>query len=183
VFSEAVPGLPISSLIDVRSGYNQKMLHQDSRDYMAFQMMQGLYRPTRLVKGATIPVSTFVRVSQIILNTVLQPITEIFVDNVRAKGRKSGYGNKVVEGVPGVRKFAMDHLQNLDNILADVQRAGATIPREKSDWGWNRVTIVEFVSREAGRWPLPSKFDKLWNWHWRAMCTECRAYFGLCTYY
>jgi len=28
----------------------------------------------------------------------------------------------------------MEHLQNLDNLLADVERAEATISGEKSDW-------------------------------------------------
>jgi len=60
-FSEAFTGLPISSLIECHSGYDQKRLHEDSRDYMAFQTTQGLYRPTRLVQGATNSVSAFVR--------------------------------------------------------------------------------------------------------------------------
>jgi hypothetical protein len=41
-FSEAFAGLPISSLIDLDSGYDQKRLHEDSRNYMAFQTTQGL---------------------------------------------------------------------------------------------------------------------------------------------
>ena len=48
-FSEAFAGLPICSLIDFHSGYDQKVLDKDSRDYMAFQTTQGMYRPTRLV--------------------------------------------------------------------------------------------------------------------------------------
>jgi len=47
--SEAFAGLLISSMMDVHSGYNQKMLNENSWDYMAFRTMQGLYRPTRQV--------------------------------------------------------------------------------------------------------------------------------------
>jgi len=86
--SEAFAGLPISSLIDFHNGYDQIMLHEDSWDYMAFQTVQGRYRPTRLVQGATNSVSAFVRVSRKILNTHLGSISETFVDNVGVKGPK-----------------------------------------------------------------------------------------------
>jgi len=67
-FPEAFAGLPISSMIDCHSGYDQTMLHEDSRDYMAIQTTQGMYRPTRLVQEATNSVSAYVRVSRKILN-------------------------------------------------------------------------------------------------------------------
>ena len=77
----------------------------------------------------------------------------------------------------------MEHLQNLDNVLADVERAGATISGETSDWYWNRVKIVGFVCGEAGWWPQASRVDKVWNWPRSENRTECRAFSGLCTYY
>lgn len=45
-FSEAFAGLPISSLIQIHSGYHKKILHTDRRDYMAFQALQSIYQPT-----------------------------------------------------------------------------------------------------------------------------------------
>jgi hypothetical protein len=88
---------------------------------MAFQTTQGLYRPTRLVQGATNSVSAFVRVALKILNAHLGSIAEILIDDVGVKGPKSRYGEEEVEGLPGVRRFVMEHLQNLDNVLADVE--------------------------------------------------------------
>jgi len=182
-FSEFFAGLPISSLIDFHYGYDQKRLHDDSRDYMALQITQGLYRPTRLVQGATNSVTAFVRVSRKILNAHLGSIVEIFVDEVGEKNPKSRYGEEEVEGLPAVRRFVMEHLQNLDNVLADVERAGATISGEKSDWCWNGVNIVGCVCGEAGRWPQASKVDKVWNWPRCENRTECKAYLGISTYY
>jgi hypothetical protein len=85
--------------------------------------------------------------------------------------------------LPGVQRFDMEHLQNLDYVLADVERAGATMSGEMSDWCWNGVKIVGFVCGEAGRWPQASKVDKVWNWPRCENRTECRAFLGLCTYY
>jgi len=44
--------------------------------------------------------------------------------------------NKVipVEWRPGVRRFVTEHVQNLDNVIANVVRAGATIAGEIFDW-------------------------------------------------
>jgi len=47
-FSEAFAGLPICSQIDFHTGCDQKMLHEDSWDYIAFQTTPTMYRPTRL---------------------------------------------------------------------------------------------------------------------------------------
>jgi len=182
-FSEAFARLLISSLTDFHSGYDQKMLHEDSRDYMTFQTAPGMYRPSRLVQGATNLVSAFVRVARKILNTHLWSIAEILVDDVGVNAPKSRYREKEVEELPGVQRFVMEHLQNLNNVLPDVERAGATISGEKSDRCWNGVKIVSFVCGEARRWPQASKVDKVWNWPWCKNCTECRAVLGLCTYY
>jgi len=77
----------------------------------------------------------------------------------------------------------MEHLQNLDNVLADVERTGATISGGKSDWCRNGVKIVGGVSGEAGRWPQTSKVDKVWNWPRCKNRTECSTFLRLSTYY
>ena len=175
-------GQPNSSLIDFQSGYDQKMLQEDRQDYMASKTTEGMYRVTKVVLGATNSVSAFVSVSRKILNSHLVSIWEIFIDHLGVKGRKSRYGEEEVEGPPGVRWFLMEYLQNLDNILADVKRPGATISCGKPDWCWNGVNIVRFVCGEVGRWPQASKLDKVWNLAWCESHTECRASVGLCAY-
>ena len=77
----------------------------------------------------------------------------------------------------------MEHLQDLNYVLADMERAGAAVSGEKSDGCWNGVKMVGFVCGEAGRWPQVSKVDNVWNWPWCENRTECRAFLGLCTYY
>jgi len=163
-FSTAFAALRIALLIVFPSRYNQKMLHKDSRDNMAFLTMQGMYRPTILVQGATNSVSVFVTVSRKTLNAHHGSIAKTFVHNVGVKGSKSRYREEEVEGLPGVRRVVMEHLQNLYNILADVERATATVSGEQSDWYSNGVKIVGFIYGEVGRWPQASKVDKLWNW-------------------
>jgi hypothetical protein len=103
-------------------------------------------------------------------------------DNVGLKGPKSRYGEEEVEGLLGARRFVNEYLQNLDNVLADMKRAGATLSGETSHWSWNRGKIVGFVYGEPGRWQHASKVDKVWHWPRCENRSECGAFLGLCTY-
>ena len=157
---------------------------------MAFQTTRGMYRPTRLVQGATNLVSAFVRLTRKILSPHLGSIAEVFIDDIGVKGPRSRYNDEEVEppvglpaGLPGVRYFILEHLQNLDKVLIDVERARGKISGEKSDWGRNGVKIGGFVGGEAGRWPQASKIERVANWPPYGNRMECRAFLGQCTYY
>jgi len=99
------------------------------------------------------------------------------------KDPKSRYEEEEVEGLPAVPTFVMEHLQSFNNILANMERAGATISGEISDWCWQGVQIVEYVWGDAGRWPEGSKGNKVCNCPWCENRTKCRAFLGLCTLY
>ena len=77
---------------------------------------------------------------------------DISFDDVGVKVPKSRYGGEAVQRLPGVRKVVMEHLKNLDNVLADVERAGATMSGEQSDKCCNTIKMVGFVCGRAGRW-------------------------------
>jgi hypothetical protein len=61
-----------------------------------------MYRPTRLVQGATNLVSAFPRISRKMLNSHLGSMTEIFIDDVSVRGPKSRYSEEEVDRLPGV---------------------------------------------------------------------------------
>jgi hypothetical protein len=114
-FSEAITGLPISSLIHIHSGYDQNVLHKDSSDYLVIRAAQGMYWPTRLLQGATISVSSFVRVSWKTINTHLKSIVKIFFPNVIVKHPKSPYSEDVVHVLSGDRRFLIENHPSIEN--------------------------------------------------------------------
>jgi len=57
----------------------------------------------------------------------------------------------------------MEHLQNLDTLLAEVERAGDHISGEKLDRFWYGVNSLEFVCGEVGVWPQVSNVEKVSN--------------------
>jgi len=136
-----------------------KNLHEDTRDYIAFQTTAAMHWPTRQVLGATNPVSAFVKVPRKMLNAHLWSIVEKVIDDVSGKSLKSRDQEVEGDGLSWDRTFVMEHLQNRNNILAHVGRAAATMSGEKSDWSWNGVNVVRFVCGEAGMWLQGSRFN------------------------
>ena len=53
------------------------------------------------------------------------------MDNVVVDGLKTDYRNEI-SSIPGVRKYMLEHLQNLDKTLLAIELSGATILGAKS---------------------------------------------------
>jgi hypothetical protein len=178
--SEEFAGCQITSLIDFYSGYDQISLHPNSRDITAFMTSRGLVRHTTLVQGATNSVAQFVRVGKTILKDHIPERCRIFVDDVPILGPRTRYGDK--EAAPGIRRFVLEHLCNLDQVLADIERAGATIG-PKSQFGVDGIKLVGYVCHAEGRSPDSEKVLKILDWMPCRSQTEVRAFIGVCVYY
>ena len=123
-FSERFAGCKIMSLMDFFSGYDQITLHEDSRDMTAVMTPIALLRSCTLVQGATNSVAVFQRTMTKILRDHW-PHTMPFLDDVTSGGPKTDYGGE--EALPGVRRYVLEHIQQLDRVLADIERAGGTV--------------------------------------------------------
>ena len=180
-FAEEFAGMQMTSLIDFFSGYDQLSFDKRSRDLTAFMTPLGLLRMTTLPQGATNSVGQFVRVANHILDAHIPEKCQTFVDDVAVKGDRDDHENKEV--VPGIRIFVLRHIQNLDKVLADIERSGATISGEKSQFCMSGIKIVGFVCDGAGRHPDSVKVIKIIEWEDCRDVTAARAFMGICTYY
>ena len=82
---------------------------------------------------------------------------ELLIHNIGMQDRTSWYREREVEKLAAGWRFVMRHLTNLDHVIADVERVGATLYGEKSNQRRNRVNIIRFDIREIGRWLQVSK--------------------------
>ncbi|KAF2020321.1 hypothetical protein BU24DRAFT_330287, partial [Aaosphaeria arxii CBS 175.79] len=55
-------------------------------------------------------------------------------------GSKNSYNDE--EALPGIQRYVLEHIQDLDRLLADVERAEATVSGKKCEWGVQRLTVV-----------------------------------------
>lgn len=89
-------------------------------------------RITTLAQGAINFIAQFVRIVFKILASHLCNQTKLFLNNVKIKKAKIIYKNK--ELAPGIRQYVFEHIQNLDQILADLEQEKFTIVRTKSQF-------------------------------------------------
>lgn len=179
-FSERFAGCKIMSLMDFFSGYDQITLHEDSRDMTAVMTPIGLLRSCTLVQGATNSVAVFQRTMMKILKDHW-PHTLPFLDDVTCGGPKTDYEGE--EALPGVRRYVLEHIQQLDAVLADVERAGGTVSGLKCYWGHDRLGVVGYEVASDGRHPDRKKAAKIADWPECRNPKEVRMFVGICVYY
>lgn len=180
-FSEHVAGMHVSSLIDWFSGYDQVGLDEGSRDLTAFHTMtHGLLRQTTLPQGATNSVGQFVRIGLRILE---KSPAEPYIDDIAVDGPKTDYEQAESEVLPGVRRFMLEHIMNLDKSLLAIECAEATVSGEKSQWCMPGLKVVGYVCDATGRHPEAAKVEKIINWKQPDNPSEVKGFLGICVYY
>ena len=124
-FSEEFAVWAISSLIDFFLGYDKVKLDEESRDLTAFMNLLGFMRMTTLPQGATNSVAQFVRIVLKILALNLREQAKPFLDDMGVKRSKTKYNNEKL--TPGIRRYILEQIQNLEKALADLEQAGVLI--------------------------------------------------------
>ena len=127
-FSRRFARCKIMSLIDLFLEYNQITLYLDSRDFTAFSTSIGLVRSCTIVIGATNLVATFQRVIIKILKDYQLEIMP-FIDNITSSGLKINYNREDL--TKGVQRYVLEHIIQLNKVLADIERASGTVSRKK----------------------------------------------------
>lgn len=130
--------------------------------------------------GWTNSVQCFCRIVNEVFKEHIKKKAISFLDDFGIKGPTSRYGDHEV--ALGVRQFVLKHLQNLNAILANLERARCTI-RPKSQFCVNGINAVGFVCDEDGRHPASDKIIKILKWTRCNNITEARAFIGICVYF
>ncbi len=141
----------------------------------------GLMRMTTLAQDATYLVAQFVRIVLKILKPHLRDRAKLFLDDVRVKEPKTTYNNE--ELASEIRRYVVEHIQNLDKVLAELERAGITIAGAKFQFCRAVIKIVGYICDANGRHPDNSKVLKILDWPECTDTTSARAFMGVCVYY
>ena len=103
------------------------------------------------------------------------------MDDILVKGAFETYDDEMA--LPGVRKYILQHIQNLDAVLADIERAGGRVAGRKSQFCYEEVVAVGIVINGRGRLPEENNVAKILG---RSRCNnlkEVRAWIVICSYY
>jgi hypothetical protein len=182
-FSEKFGMCKMLSLLDFFSGYDQVVLDEKSRDLTGFLTPIGLLRMCTLPQGATNSVAQFIRVISRILYELIPTVCEPFLDDICVHGPKETYDQEEVPGLPGVRRYVLEHIINLDRVLVNVELAGGTIAGKKSQWCQASTVIVGYLCGTDGRRPEEAKVLKIKEWGPCSSVSEVRGFLGTSGYY
>ena len=180
-FSEGLAGYVISSLLDFFSRYNQLLLVVESRDLTGFQIPLGLLRITSVPLGGTNSVAQFVRVVSRILEKHFPYKGIAFLDDVAVKGARTTYEDK--EALLGVRKYMLEHIQQLNRVLANFKRARCTIARAKSQFYMPSIKIVGFFYNARGRYLDNGKVTSIIEQQRYSSLAKARGFISIYVYY
>ena len=122
----------------------------------------------------------FIRIMNLILEDINPEVAMPFLDDVGVKGLYTDYDGE--EALPGIRRFILEHIQNLDKTLERIERAGASIGA-KSQFCKDGLNVVGFICNSKGREPSTDKVIRIMNWKTPKNVKEAKGFLGLCVYF
>jgi hypothetical protein len=171
----------ILTFMDLFSGYDQVALHPLSRDLTTFLTPLGLFRMCTLPMGATNSPAQFLRAVMRLLYDLIPHVCRPFMDDIGIKGPESTFDDE--EALPGVRRYILLHLINIDKVLVNLELGGSTASATKTQWCKARGSFLGFICGTDGRQPDPKKVIKLLEWTDCYNITQVRGFVGLAGYY
>ena len=109
-----------------------------------------------------------------------------FIDHIAVKPKTKSYfrdsNGRTEEVALGIRRIVLEAIISLDEVLADIRWAGATISGEKSKFLKESLKVVAYndICGEKGRSPEEVKMKKIEDWTPCKNVTDVRAFIGLC---
>ena len=103
------------------------------------------------------------------------------MNDIRMKGPKILYSNEEVE--PGIRRYVLKHIQSLDKILINLERANYTVSGVKSRFCVIGLKIVGYIYDIEGRRFDIAKIIKILEWKKSENVSEAKIFIGICVYY
>ena len=75
------------------------------------------------------------------------------------KGPKTNYRD--AEALPGIQRFILKHIQNLNRVLCNLKKAELTVAEVKSQWCMFEIDVIDFMYDLKGHHPDNMKILKI----------------------
>lgn len=154
------------SSLDIKSAYWQIPIAEDSKDYTAFSVPNGLYRFNVMAFGLTNAPATWQRLIDSILGADLQPSVLVYLDDIIV-----------------VSKDFQSHLDTLKEVFQRLRDDGLTINFEKSHFCKPQLKYLGYVVDQLGLRPDPEKVQAILNVQTPKNIREIRRFVGTASWY
>ena len=163
LFASLAGGKTFSTL-DLAHAYQQVPLEEGSRQYVTINTTKGLYRYNRLPFGVASAPSIFQRIMDAILQGL--PGVCVYLDDILVTGETED-----------------KHLQNLEQVLSRLEKAGLQLQRQKCTFMQPSVEYLGHRISAAGLHPSEEKVRAIVDAPVPKDVTQLRSFLGLVNYY
>ena len=184
--AELFGGYAVYSIMDLFTGYDQCLLHVDSRDMTMFNSPLGLHCLTTLPMGHTNAVQIYQADMAFILQDKIPHHHMLFIDDLPVKSKMSQYQRPdslyemILENL-GIRLFIWKHLTVIYRILQCLQNINATVLAKKFVLAALDTTIVSHKCTSEGQVPHEAKIQKIMDWPECKNLMQVHGFLGTCS--
>ena len=164
---DSLDGAMIFSSLDLKSGYWQVELHEESIPYTAFTVGPlGFYECLRMPFGLTNAPATFQRLMENCLGDLHLNWCIIYLDDIIVYS-----------------KTPKEHLKRLEAVFEKISKAGLKLKPNKCEFFKSEIMYLGHVVSNKGIVTDPKKFRAIQQWPRPTTVTEVRRFTGLTSYY
>ena len=154
------------STLDLKSGFHQIPLHEDSRPLTAFSTPQGKFEWCVAPMGISDVPAGFQRIIHSVLAGISNDIAKAFLDDLLITG-----------------KNVLDHLCNLETVIARLAQANLQVRLSKCRFMQTSIDFLGHVISKDGIKPQPKKVEAIRTWPRPLTVKDVQSFLGLANYY
>ena len=164
---DCLGGATIFTSLDLRSGYWQVEMEEESKPLTAFTVSPlGFYKCERMPFGLTYASATFQRLMEKCLGKLHLSWCIIYLDDII-----------VFSDSPN------EHLCRLRGVFAKLDKAGLKLKPNKCEFFKTRITYLGHIVSSKGIETDPKKVEAVKNWTIPKTVTDVRSFLGFTNYY
>ena len=163
---EALAGMQVFSMLDLRSGYWQVPMKDTAKEKTAFSAGRGLWQFRVMPFGLGNAPATFERLMEQVLSGLPLSVALVYIDDIL---------------VPG--KTFDDHVTNLRTVFQRIREAKLKLSPHNCILLQPKVSYLGHVISGEGISTDPKKIQAISSWPSPTSVTQLRSFLGLCSYY
>jgi hypothetical protein len=157
----------IFSALDMRSGFYQVALAEDSIEKSAFATAQlGQWEFTRMPMGMCNSVGTFQRMVDLVFKNLINKSLVAYIDDLNC-----------------FSKTHEDHLIDLENLFVCVRQANLKLNISKCFFFKEKLNFLGYIITKDGLETDPVKIEKVRNYPMPTSVTQIKGFIGIASYY
>ncbi|KAG1040488.1 hypothetical protein G6F43_012278 [Rhizopus delemar] len=156
----------VFSALDMRSGFHQVPLDEDSKELTAFTTKYGTYHYNTLPMGLVNSPATFQRLIDLCFRPLISKCLVAYIDDLNV------YSNNDQE-----------HLTHLEKVFQCIEIANLKLNPEKCFFFKDHIKFLGYIVTNQGIQTDPDKIKKIVDYPIPTTITQVRSFLGIASYY